>query len=220
MRSDEAEDAEGERALGPQEMLGIIEAQRAAAARHFASPLPIFYVVWGLVWFLGYGAFFVRYGLSGRPDGPISLGAALAILFGTIGVALAISGYLGWKQGSQVRGTSQARGTMYGLTWFFGYMLVGAVCGHFGTLLPEAERTLLWCCASMMVVSLLFMAGAAVWNVRPMFYIGGWIAVVNVAGVMAGPGLHALFSAVGVGGAFVAAGAMVHLSTRLRPGRA
>ncbi|MET8142823.1 hypothetical protein ABZU32_21170 [Sphaerisporangium sp. NPDC005288] len=220
MRAGEAEDAEGERALSPEEMLGIIEDQRAAAARHFAGPLPAFYIMWGLVWLIGYGALFVRYGASGRPQGPLSLGMALTILFGTMILALVITGYAGWRQGSQVRGASQARGAMYGLSWFFGYMLVGALCGHFGGLLPEAERTLLWCCVSMLVVGLLFMAGGAVWGVRQMFAVGVWVTVVNVAGVVAGPGLHALFSAVGVGGVFIAMGVGIHLRTRLRPGRA
>jgi hypothetical protein len=220
MRPGEAEDAEGERALSPQEMLDIIEAQRATAERHFSGILPMYYITWGLAVLAGYGAFFLRYGVSGRPDGPISIGAALTILFGSMAVGVAVTSYMGWKQSSQVRGASRDRGTMYGLSWFFGYMMVGIIGNHFGRQLPEAERTLLWSCLSIMVLSVLFMAGAAMFNLRPMFYFGVWTTVVNLAGVVAGPGWHALFVALGVGGVFVAIGVALHLRMRLRPAKA
>ncbi|WP_248959102.1 hypothetical protein [Sphaerisporangium perillae] len=218
MRPGDAEDAEDERALSPEEMLRIIESQRAVTARRLGGDPPVFYVVWGLAWLVGFGAFFLHYGLSGRSYAPISVGSATAILFAAMALAIAITSYVGWKQNSQVRGVSQDRATMYGLSWFFAFFGMGIIGSHFDKVLPPAESGLLWASLSVWIVSILFMAGAAVWRQPAMFFVGVWIAAVNMVGVPAGPGWHALLVSAGVGGGFIAIGAV--LRVRLRPGKA
>ncbi|WP_405150852.1 hypothetical protein OG589_18975 [Sphaerisporangium sp. NBC_01403] len=212
MRSDD----EDERALSPEETLRLIESQRAETERHLGGDPLLFYGSWGLAWLIGFGAFFLRFGLSGHQYLPISAGLAMTILFVSLSLALVVTSYAGWKQSSQVRGVSQARGTMYGLSWFFGFFALGLIGGHFGKLLPEAEASLLWSCLSVFVVSILFMAGAAVWNEPPMFFVGVWVAAVNMVGVAAGPGWHALLVSVLVGGGFIVFGTVL----RFRLGKA
>ena len=44
------------------------------------------------------------------------------------------------------------------------------------------------------------MAGGAIWKSRDLFILGGWIAVINVVGVLAGPGWHSLVISLAGGG--------------------
>jgi hypothetical protein len=56
----------------------------------------------------------------------------------------------------------------------------------------------------MSLVAALHLAGAAVWCDRTMFAYGSWLALINIAGVVAGPGWHSLVIALGGGaGGFV-----------------
>jgi hypothetical protein len=205
---------EDERTLSPEETLRLIDSQRAETARRLGGNPLVYFGVWGLAWLVGFGAFFLHYGLSGRSYAPISARAALTILLVTQALALAVTTYSGWRQGGKVRGETQDRGTMYGLSWFFAFLTLGVAGNHFGVYLPAAEKGLLWSCLSVWVVSILFMAGAAVWRQPPMFFVGVWIAVVNMIGVLAGPGWHALLVSVCVGGGFVGIGVVLRVRQR------
>ncbi|MFC4585892.1 hypothetical protein [Sphaerisporangium corydalis] len=207
-------DDEDDRALSPEETLRLIATQRAETARFLGGDPLLFYGTWGVAWVIGFGAYFLHYGLSGRAYAPISGGQALMILLVALALALAVTMYAGIRQGTQVRGPSQARGTMYGLTWFFAFFAQGVIGGHFSGMLPPAQAGLLWSCLSILVVSILFMAGAAVWNQPLMFLIGVWISAMNMIGVAAGPGWHALLVAAGVGGGFIVIGLVLRLRQR------
>jgi hypothetical protein len=58
------------------------------------------------------------------------------------------------------------------------------------------------------------MAGSAIWVDRDMFVLGAWISVVNVIGVLWGPGWHALVLAVAGGGGLLVAGLLGWLRRR------
>ncbi|MDH2429582.1 hypothetical protein [Sphaerisporangium sp. TRM90804] len=203
MRAVEGDD--DERVLSPEDSLRLINDQRAEMNRRLGLNPLLFYVPWGVAWFVGFGAFFLRHGLSGEPYVDLSRGASLTVLLVSIGVALAFTGYAGWRQGHHVRGESQDRGAMYGLTWSAAYITMSFVASRFVRHLPPDEADLLWASLSIWVVSIMLMAGGAVWRLRAMFAGGAAIAVVNAAGVAAGPGWHALLMSVVVGGGYIVA---------------
>ena len=60
------------------------------------------------------------------------------------------------------------------------------------------------------------MAGGAIWLDRDLFRLGVWISVINLAGVLAGPGWHALVVSVAGGGGILVAGALARLRQRHR----
>ncbi|GII00286.1 hypothetical protein [Planobispora takensis] len=195
-----------EQALSPEEMLRLIEQQETATVSRLApNPVP-HYLAWGVAWFVGFGAFFLRDGLSGTPYLAIPLGVTLALLFGLMALAMVVSAMTMWQLGSPVRGASQQRGTMYGFSWAFGFLAMWMIGVRFGPSLPIPEQGLLWSSLSMMVVAVLYMAGGAVWLVRPMFVLGAGVAVLNAVGTAAGPGWHALLMSVGAGGGSIIAG--------------
>jgi hypothetical protein len=197
---------EDDRAPSPEETMRLIEEQSAVAAKRLRGDLLLLQVPWGIAWLLGFGAFFLRYGLDGTPDGPISLSQALAVLFGTqilAGVCTAI-GLTRVNRG--MRGESTAKGAMYTFAWLAGVAMMTVTCLRYTIQLPEAESTLLWSGGMLAVVALLYMSGGAIWAAWPMFFMGVWIAAVNVAGLLLGVGWHALLSAVLLGAGQIVAG--------------
>jgi hypothetical protein len=113
-----------------------------------------------------------------------------------------------------LQGRSSWQGTAYGFTWFFSFAGVGMTTNHFARLLPEAERGLLWACASVGLVGALYMASAAVWLSRDTFILGAWLTVINIVGVAAGAGWHSLIISVGGGGGLCLLGVVLRLRLR------
>ncbi|WP_449064567.1 hypothetical protein [Planomonospora algeriensis] len=203
-----------ERGLSPEETLRLIEQQGSAAHDRFVpDPVP-HYLAWGVAWLIGFGVLFLRRGPSGTPYVEVPEAVALALLFGLMALAMLISALTMWQLRSPVRGASQQRGMMYGFSWSFAFFAMSAIAARVGALLPPAEQELLWAGLSMLVVAILYMAGGAVWLVRPMFVFGAALAVLNTVGVAAGPGWHALLMAVGAGGGSIAAGLLVRRQVR------
>jgi hypothetical protein len=194
-------------APSPEEMLRVIEERSVATAKMLFPNPALLYVPWGVAWLLGFTAFFLSYGLDGRPYAPISPMQALAVLMGAQLVAGAVTSYGLVRMNRPVRGDSTARGAMYGYSWFAGMLLVTVIATRITPMLPPAERGLVWAGASMTVVALLYMAGGAIWLNWPMFFVGSWVAGVNALGILLGPGWHALLTAVLVGGGFIAVAA-------------
>lgn len=198
-------DEDDERALPPAEMLRLLQEQEAAAVRRLTGEPYLFYAAWGLAWFVGFGALFLHYGLSGEPYLPISRGVALAVLFSAMALALAVTVYAVRRSAVHVRGVSQDRGMMYGFAWAAGFAMVVAIAVRFGEseVSPSDDAGLLWAALSLLVVSVLYMAGAALWREWSMFWVGVWLCALNVVGTVAGPGWHALLTSVGGGGGFL-----------------
>ncbi|TDE43009.1 transporter [Nonomuraea mesophila] len=195
-----------DRTADPEEMLRVIEEQRAATTRWLYGDPLLLYAPWGVAWLLGFTAFFLHYGLDGRSYAPISQMQALAVLMCAQLMAAAIAAIGIVRMNNLVRGDSTARGAMYGYAWMAGMILMVVICLRMGPLLPSDETGLLWAGTSLLVVGVLHMAGGALWLNWPMFFIGAWVAAVNAVGVLLGAGWHALLTAVLLGGGFVVAG--------------
>ncbi|MEU6999000.1 hypothetical protein [Nonomuraea sp. NPDC046570] len=193
-------------ALSPEETLQLIERQQAVAARRLTPDPLLMYAPWGLAWMLGFGAFFLTYGLDGEPILPISWKLALAVLVASQLGAGAFTAYVIWRQNIQVRGESTQRGMMYGYAWFVAMVSMFMVAARFRPMLDVDEIGLFYSSFSLLVVAILYMAGGAIWRTWSMFFIGVWTAIVNTVGVALGPGWHSLLIAVLVGGGFFATG--------------
>ncbi|MFF4614903.1 hypothetical protein [Nonomuraea jabiensis] len=198
--------SDDDQVTSPEEMLRVIEEQRAATARWLHGDPLLLYAPWGIAWLLGFTAFFLHYGLDGRPYAPISQMQALAVLMGAQIVAGAVAAFGIVRMNKGIRGDLTARGTMYGYAWFAGMMLVVVIATRVSDLLPPDESGLVWGGASLMVVAVMHMAGGAIWLNWPMFFIGAWVAGVDAVGVLLGAGWHALLTAVLLGGGFIVAG--------------
>jgi hypothetical protein len=199
-----------ERPLSPEETLRLIEGQQARTSMRLGGDPLLMYTSWGVAWLAGFGALFLHYAY-----GFITQNMALAVLFPLMILAMAISSFAQRMIG-QVRGEAAERGTMYGFAWMFGFACMAALGTRLSLLLPPDESGLLWGVTSMTIVAVLYMAGGALWRTPMMFFLGAGVAVLNVIGAVAGPGVHALLMSVGAGGGFAVVGVVQRVRQRDR----
>ncbi|MER7003378.1 transporter [Dactylosporangium sp. NPDC000555] len=196
------------------ESLELIRREQAAAARTMALNPLLYYMPWGGAWLIGFGLLFLRYGPDGRVFVDLPAWLPLASLFALMALAMASTALVSAVRGRGLEGRSSWQGTAFGLAWFFSFAGVGTTTNRFAQFLPEAERGLLWACSSVGLVGALYMAGAALWMSRDMFVLGAWLTVINIAGVLAGPGWHSLLISLGGGGGLCLLGILLHLRAR------
>jgi hypothetical protein len=184
----------------PADSLALIARERANLVRDIAPDPRLMYWPWGFAWLLGFGLMFLRFGPQGRVyvDMPEWLPlTALALLFIAAGV---ITGVVGARSALQTRGPSSRQGLMYGLTWSIAFSGMSILFAQFGNLLSDDMAGLLWAGGLVALAGALHMAGAAIWNDGQLFILGAWTSVINVVGVLVGPGWHSLIVAIGGGG--------------------
>jgi len=83
---------------------------------------------------------------------------------------------------------------------------VAVLVSRLSDLLPVPQANLLWAGAMVALTGALHMAGGAVWNDSLIYRLGLSISIVNVIGILIGPGWHALIVAVFGGGGMLLAG--------------
>jgi hypothetical protein len=179
--------------------LRLIQQQRDATERSLSPDARLLYWPWGIAWFVGFGLLFLRHGPNGRVYWDIPGWVPLTTLFVLMAVAFVISGVAGARAGRAVSGDSSIKGLMYGNAWFMGFAGVGVILGKISPLLPEAERGLIWAAASVGLVAVMYMAGAAIWRSWDQFFLGVIIGVSNIVGVLVGPGWHSLIISLAAG---------------------
>ncbi|MFC6018715.1 transporter [Plantactinospora solaniradicis] len=200
----------------PAAALRLIAEQQAEAARKLSPNLLWYYWPWGLAWLIGFGLLFLFSGPNGRMFVEMPLWLPLATLFTLLIAAGIISGVTGARTYGQVAGDSRRRGQWYGLAWGLGFAGVMTVLGPVSDHLPEDLAGLLWAGVSVGLTGALHMAGGAIWLDRNLFRLGVWISVINIVGVIAGPGWHALVISVAGGGGMLVAGVVFLLRDRTR----
>ncbi|GAA1883200.1 hypothetical protein GCM10009715_31990 [Paeniglutamicibacter psychrophenolicus] len=203
-----------EPALDPRAALASLN-QAAAATRASIEPnTAVIYFVWAAAYLAGYGL------LHGAAFGwlPLAYGTALLIGAGILLAAVAYTAVAGIRSGSRIRGDSKFAGMAYGMSWMGGFLVVALFSIAISRLLAGTDQLVTgWLINSVaiLVVGIMYMAGAAVFQDRPMFLLGACFTVLNAAGLIAGA--QAFISIFAIGGPvlFVAAGiAMLVLRRR------
>lgn len=192
--------------LDPAESLALIERERANLARSLTPDPRLMLWPWGFAWLIGFGLFFLRFGPDGRVFVDLPDWLPLVTLMTLFIVAGIITGVAGSRSSRQMAGPTSRQGLMYGLTWSIAYSGLSALFAQFSGDMPDEQLGLLWAGGMVALTGALHMAGGAIWNDRNLFILGAWTSLVNVAGIIAGPGWHSLIVAVGGGGAMIAAG--------------
>jgi hypothetical protein len=192
----------------PAESLRLIERERSETERRL-TPDPRFLLwPWGFAWLIGFTLYFLRYGPDERIFVDMPSWLPLTVLLGLILAAGVVTGVVGARAGRSITGPSSQQGLMYGITWSVAFAGVTVVLSQVSDLLPDAEVNLLWAGTMVALTGALHMAGGAIWNDRSLFALGAWTSVVNVGGVLVGPGWHSLIVAVLGGGGMLVAGTL------------
>jgi hypothetical protein len=185
----------------PAESLRLIARERAAAGRRLTPDPRLLLWPWGLAWLIGFGVYFLRFGPDGRVFVAMPGFVPLNVLLGLITLAV-----VGARASRQISGPSSRQGAMYGFTWSVAFIGMAVLLSRISDLLPVPDANLLWAGAMVALTGVLHMAGGAIWNDRILYVLGLSISVVNMVGILAGPGWHALIVAVFGGGGMLVAG--------------
>lgn len=200
--------------LDPRAAAALIARTDAHTRRSLQVRLPQLYAAWGTAWLLGLGAMWLSVRGQDPYRGPgvpsaVVLGVLLAaaILVTVVTVARATKG---------VQGVSELQGRLYGLSWPVGFAAWFAIMGgaaHQGA--NDQVLGLLGASGPLLVTSVIYLVGAAIWLDRSMSAMGVWLALVVAVGAFTGPVTVLLLDAVAGGGGFLAVAS--YLAVRRRP---
>jgi hypothetical protein len=189
--------------LDPHAAAALIQQTTRAVSRSLGVRFPVLYAGWGVSWLVGLGAMWLSVRNQSPYRGP---SAASSVLFGVLGaLALAVTLTTVIRATRGVSGQSEAQGRIFGVSWGVGFSVLPAVDGALSRNHASATvQTLVGTIGAVLVVSLVYMVGAAAWIDWPMFALGLWLAVVAGVGAFTGPVGVLLVTAAAGGGGFLA----------------
>lgn len=193
---------------GPEEALAVVDAQRSTyLKRHEIKAAPLL-TAWGLAWLVGYAAL----ALYREPDYDMP---RVPYLFfcGCLAAALLFTFAYIIPKARGVRGRSSREGTYCGLAWALGMPLGAVILSRLNAYLATVDTSQANEVASVvsnavpcLVVGVIFLMSAALWNEAVMGVLGGWILLVTLVVTIVGmPWAWWIMSVAGGGGMLVAA---------------
>lgn len=197
--------------LSAEQSLALIEAQRARVSSELNPDGVSMFGAWGLAWTIGFGFIYLNsFDVLGAPWW-VPVGTFYVLL----AAALAVTGALIHRAARGTAGPSNQAAAMYGWSYALGFgCLVAINLSLTAQGLTHEQLSLLWPATSLLVVGVLYMAGAAMWRDRVQFVLGAWILAVDAAATPLGlPGAYLVLAGAGGGGFLVAA---AYLSVRGR----
>ena len=202
---------------GPEEALAVVDAQRSTyLKRHEIKAAPLL-TAWGLAWLVGYAAL----ALYREPD--YDLPRVPYLFFcGCLAAALLFTFAYIIPKARGVRGRSSREGTYCGLAWTLGMSLGAVILSRLNVLLAAVNTGQANEVASVvsnavpcLVVGVIFLMSAALWNEAVMGVLGGWILLVTLVVTIVGmPWAWWIMSVAGGGGMLVAAVVSVAMGTK------
>ena len=198
----------------PAESLALIERERANLERDITPDPRLMIWPWGLAWLVGFGALFLRYGPDDRVIADLPDWLPMTLLMGLMVAAGVVTGVVGARHTRMVSGPTSRQGVLYGFTWAIAFATMATLFSQFGDELSEPRLGLLWAGGMVALTGALHMAGGALWNDRDLFLLGAWTSVINVVGILTGPGWHSLIIAVFGGGGMLVVGLVEWLRLR------
>ena len=202
---------------GPEEALAVVDAQRSTyLKRHEIKAAPLL-TAWGLAWLVGYAAL----ALYREPD--YDLPRVPYLFFcGCLAAALLFTFAYIIPKARGVRGRSSREGTYCGLAWTLGMSLGAVILSRLNVPLAAVNTGQANEVASVvsnavpcLVVGVIFLMSAALWDETVMGVLGGWILLVTLVVTIAGmPWAWWIMSVAGGGGMLVAAVVSVAMGTK------
>lgn len=202
---------------GPEEALAVVDAQRSTyLKRHEIKAAPLL-TAWGLAWLVGYAAL----ALYREPD--YDLPRVPYLFFcGCLAAALLFTFAYIIPKARGVRGRSSREGAYCGLAWTLGMSLGAVILSRLNAYLAAVNTGQANEVASVvsnavpcLVVGVIFLMSAALWDETVMGVLGGWILLITLVVTIAGmPWAWWIMSVAGGGGMLVAAVVSVAMGTK------
>ena len=191
----------------PQAAMNLLTDTQRRTGRALDVNGAVLYGAWGMAWLIGYLAIWLS--VHGHPVYQPPAAWAFIVLGVGMLAALVVTGVTIGRAVRGVTGVSSSSGNMYGWAWLLGFVGLYAMMAGLGRAGASDEVIGLFASAGpVLVVSLLYLVGGALWRDRMMFGVGGWLALVNVVAVIAGVGPFGLIMGLAGGGGFLVAAAL------------
>ncbi len=190
--------------IDPATAAALLDRTRREVSGQLQISLPALYAAWGVAWFVGLGAMWLSVRGQSPYVGPPAWAAVLLAVL--LILAAVVTAVVVGRATRGISGASEVQGRYYGWSWAIGFVMLfsieGALAQHGA---GDEAMGLIGAGGPLLVTSLLYLSGAAIWRQPSMLLLGAWLALVVSAGVWAGPVTLLLVSALGGGGAFLVA---------------
>jgi len=190
----------------PQAAMDLLTDTQRRAGRALDVNGAVLYGVWGMAWLIGYLAIWLS--VHGHTVYQPPAAWAFSVLGVGMVAALVATGLTIGRAVHGVTGVSSSSGNMYGWAWLLGFVCLYAMLA--GMSRAGASAAVIGLFAStgpVLVVSLMYLVGGALWRDRTMFVVGGWLVLVNVVAVLVGVEPFGLIMGIAGGGGFLVAAA-------------
>ncbi|ALJ18941.1 hypothetical protein [Microbacterium sp. No. 7] len=180
----------------PSAILRAIDDEQRQAQRALSPNPVLLYTTWGVAWIVGFLAFYATFVPAERPVLPFAAGAAIgaAVLVG----AIVLSAVHSARRGAGSRGPSMVQGAIYGNAFGVAFTLMGLLGWRLMSAGVSVETMLsYWLAASCLVVGILIVVGAAMWNDRSQLIFGCWTLAVGFVSLAVAPPHNLLVGVVG-----------------------
>jgi hypothetical protein len=185
-----------ERHSDPSSILRAIDEDQREAQRAFAPNAVLLYATWGIAWTVGFLAFYAAFVPAERPLIPFVLG--LVIGLAVLVAAIVLSAVHSARRSAGSRGPSMVQGAIYGNTFGVAFTLMGLLGWRLTSSGVALEPMLsYWVAVSCLIVGILFLVGAAMWNDRSQLIFGCWTFIVGFVSIALTPPHNLLAGAAG-----------------------
>jgi hypothetical protein len=180
----------------------LIQQTTSDTRRSLEVRVPQLYAAWGIAWLVGLGGMWLAVRGQHPYAGPTAAPTVVLSVLLVGAVAVTILYIVRATRG--VHGVSEIQGRIFGFSWLVGFgaffTLVGALA-HQGA--SPSVLGLVSATGPLLITSMVYFVGAAIWLDWPMGAMGVWLAVVVAAAVWTGPVTVLLIDAVAGGGGFL-----------------
>lgn len=156
----------------------------------------LLFVTWGAAWTIGYLAFCFAFFPVHRPILPLAAAAVVGAVL--LVAAIVVSSAHATRRAVGTRGPSTVQGAIYGNCYAIAFTFMGLL----GWRLTSADiplETMLsyWVATPCLIVGLLSVAGAAMWNDRTQLAFGGWTLLVGATSLAFAPPVNLVMGVLG-----------------------
>jgi hypothetical protein len=198
MQSPEAEQ------LDPRATMDLITETRNRARRALEVNGVLLYGAWGLAWLIGYAVIWLS--VRGHSTYRTPSAWTFVVLGACMAAALAVSVSSIGRAIRGVTGLSSTSARLYGWAWAISFTCLFLVIGGLGRAgASEAVIGLFSAAGPVLVVSIMYLVGGALWHNWTMFVVGAWLALTIGVAVMFGAVTFDLLMATAGGGGFLIA---------------
>lgn len=190
-----------ENSSDPSAILRAIDEDQHEAQRAFAPNVILLNTTWGIAWTVGFLAFYAAFVPTERPLIPLAL--ALVIGLAALVAAIVLSAVHSARRSAGSRGPSAMQGAIYGNTFGVAFTLMGLLGWRLISVGVPLEALLsYWVAVTCLIIGILYLVGAAMWNDRSQLIFGCWTFFVGFVSI-ALPPPHTLLAGVAGGIGFL-----------------